>query len=163
MSHYRKDFNHGEETLSVSLQPLDGDRFVVHVGDEVYELTATMSAAGRLRCTLDGKVFDADCAPCAGELQVRVNGRTWRLLPAVGARRDAAEGTGVVAAPMTGTVLEVLVSAGDAVTQGQTLVVLSAMKMEHKLVAGVAGTIEDLPAAAGATVQQGDVLVRIAE
>jgi biotin carboxyl carrier protein len=60
---------------------------------------------------------------------------------------------------MTGTVLDVRCKAGDAVAADQTLVVVSAMKMEHKLTAGIAGTVVEVAAAAGATVEQGAVLV----
>jgi biotin carboxyl carrier protein len=60
---------------------------------------------------------------------------------------------------MTGTVLEVACKPGDEVTAEQTLVVVSAMKMEHKLTAGVAGTVKKVAAQKGGTVDQGAELV----
>jgi biotin carboxyl carrier protein len=60
---------------------------------------------------------------------------------------------------MTGTVLEVLCSPGDVVEADQTLVVVSAMKMEHKLAAGVAGTVRSVAIDKDATVDQGAELV----
>ena len=48
---------------------------------------------------------------------------------------------------------------GDEVDAEQTLVVVSAMKMEHKLSAGVAGVVQSVSTEAGATVDQGDALV----
>ena len=62
---------------------------------------------------------------------------------------------------MTGTVLAVHVKAGDTVEVGQTVAVVTAMKMEHKLAAGVAGTVAEVGAAPGDTVEQGHVVVRI--
>ena len=47
-------------------------------------------------------------------------------------------------------------------TDEQTIAVLSAMKIEHKLTAGIDGVVAELAAAAGATVEQGTVLARIA-
>jgi biotin carboxyl carrier protein len=63
---------------------------------------------------------------------------------------------------MTGTVLEVACKPGDVVAADQTLVVVSAMKMEHKLTAGVAGTVQKVVAQKGGTVDQGAELVVVA-
>lgn len=60
---------------------------------------------------------------------------------------------------MTGTVLEVACKPGDQVDAEQTLVVVSAMKMEHKLTAGIAGVVQSVSTEEGATVDQGDALV----
>jgi 3-methylcrotonyl-CoA carboxylase alpha subunit len=67
----------------------------------------------------------------------------------------------VIDAPMTGTVLDVPVNVGDAVTADATVVVLNAMKMEHKLRAGVAGVVKEVSCKAGEIVDQGRVLVRV--
>ncbi len=76
---------------------------------------------------------------------------------------EALEGGGAVKAPMPGKVLAVPVSAGDAVTKGQTLAVLEAMKMEHALTAPRDGVVEAVSVEAGAQVGDGDVLVTLAE
>jgi len=56
----------------------------------------------------------------------------------------------------------VLCKPGDAVTADETLVVLSAMKMEHKLTAGLAGVVTSVAASKGGTVEQGAALVVVA-
>ncbi|MFT7092205.1 MAG: acetyl/propionyl-CoA carboxylase alpha subunit/acetyl-CoA carboxylase carboxyltransferase component [Candidatus Azotimanducaceae bacterium] len=61
--------------------------------------------------------------------------------------------------PLQGTIIELLVSAGDDVTAGQTLAVMEAMKMEHVLEAPVSGTISSINAAAGETVEEGFALI----
>ena len=53
------------------------------------------------------------------------------------------------------------VAAGDAVTKGQRLLTLEAMKMEHGLVAPFDGVVAELNAVAGAQVQVDAVLARI--
>ena len=58
---------------------------------------------------------------------------------------------------------KVEVRAGDAVAADQTLAVLSAMKMEHKLVAGIAGIVEKVETTVGATVEQGTLLVEVSK
>jgi 3-methylcrotonyl-CoA carboxylase alpha subunit len=47
-------------------------------------------------------------------------------------------------APMNGTVVEILVNAGDKVAAGDTLVIMEAMKMEHAIKAPVAGTVNEI-------------------
>jgi acetyl-CoA/propionyl-CoA carboxylase biotin carboxyl carrier protein len=87
--------------------------------------------------------------------------------PAAGAKRSprpkaaaagSGAGNGTVSAPMQGTIVKVLVSAGDTVEVGQSLLVLEAMKMENHINAEAAGTIADVRVAAGDTVGTGDVL-----
>jgi acetyl-CoA carboxylase carboxyltransferase component len=66
-------------------------------------------------------------------------------------------------APMACTVVEVLVRPGDAVTAGQTLVVLEAMKMEHEVRAEVDGTVLEVGAHAGELVAEGDLLMKLGD
>ncbi|MEV7601114.1 biotin carboxylase N-terminal domain-containing protein [Kitasatospora sp. NPDC089797] len=65
---------------------------------------------------------------------------------------------GALLAPMPGTVLRVAAAVGDTVTAGQPLLVLEAMKMEHRVTAPAAGTLVELRAAPGQQVQLGALL-----
>jgi pyruvate carboxylase len=66
-----------------------------------------------------------------------------------------------VAAPMPGVVVSVTVQSGDAVTKGQRLAVLEAMKMETVVVAPSDGRIAELLVASGTQVEAGDLLCRL--
>ena len=77
----------------------------------------------------------------------------------VHAGAEAAPGMAVASTP--GTVAAVHVSEGDAVTAGQKLVTVEAMKMEHPVVAGEDGTVVEVRVAAGEAVAAGTLLVRI--
>ena len=68
---------------------------------------------------------------------------------------------GAILSPMPGRVIAVEVAAGDAVTKGQRLITLEAMKMEHSLVAPFDGTVAELNAEAGGQVSEGKLLVRV--
>ena len=70
-------------------------------------------------------------------------------------------GDGAILAPMPGKVIAVEVAAGDAVTKGQKLLVLEAMKMEHALTAPFDGTVAELTVKVGAQVQVEALLVRV--
>ena len=71
--------------------------------------------------------------------------------------------TGAILSPMPGKVIAVEVTLGQVVTQGQKLLTLEAMKMEHSLIAPFDGTVAELNAAAGDQVQVEALLVRIVE
>ncbi|UVO54423.1 acetyl/propionyl/methylcrotonyl-CoA carboxylase subunit alpha [Sphingomonas sp. SUN039] len=68
---------------------------------------------------------------------------------------------GDILSPMPGRIIAVDVVAGQAVTKGQKLLTLEAMKMEHTLTAPFDGTVAELNATAGAQVQVEALLVRI--
>ena len=52
-----------------------------------------------------------------------------------------------ILAPMPGTIIEIQVAKGDAVEEGQELLILEAMKMENPIVATAAGTVADIKVA----------------
>ena len=62
---------------------------------------------------------------------------------------------------MQGTIVKVLVAVGEAVEEGQALVVLEAMKMENHINAERSGTVSEVRVSTGDTVGTGDVLVII--
>ncbi|MWA11262.1 acetyl-CoA carboxylase biotin carboxylase subunit [Streptomyces sp. BA2] len=70
----------------------------------------------------------------------------------------AHSGADALTAPMPGTVTVVKVSTGDRVAQGQSLLVVEAMKMEHVISAPHAGTVSELDVAPGTTVAMDQVL-----
>jgi acetyl-CoA/propionyl-CoA carboxylase biotin carboxyl carrier protein len=70
-------------------------------------------------------------------------------------------GSGTVAVPMQGTIVKVLVAAGDTVEVGQTICVLEAMKMENNVNAEKAGTVSEVRVAAGESVGPGDIIAVI--
>jgi len=76
-----------------------------------------------------------------------------------GSRAGAADGT--IRSPMPGTVLAVHVSLGQAVTAGQPLLVVEAMKMEHTVTAALDGVVSELTAKAGQQVRMDETLAVI--
>jgi 3-methylcrotonyl-CoA carboxylase alpha subunit len=86
--------------------------------------------------------------------------RAYRLWRPYGTAAGAA-GDGAILSPMPGRIIAVDVAAGDVVTEGQKLVTLEAMKMEHSLTSPFDGTVAELSAASGGQVSEGMVLVRI--
>ncbi len=70
-------------------------------------------------------------------------------------------GSGSIVSPMPGRIVSVKVKEGDAVTKGQPLLILEAMKMEHTLTAPFDGKVASIAAAEGGQAVEGAVLARI--
>jgi len=89
-------------------------------------------------------------------------GQSWLVAPwrADGAAAGAA-GDGAILSPMPGRIIAVDVAAGAAVTKGQKLVTLEAMKMEHTLTAPFDGTVAALNVSIGGQVSEGTLLVKV--
>jgi propionyl-CoA carboxylase alpha chain len=83
---------------------------------------------------------------------------TWRCAPTFADHAADLVGSGPVA-PLPGTVIAVNVVAGDVVSEGQLLLVLEAMKMEHKITAAAAATVAEVRVGVGDRVDAGDLLV----
>lgn len=64
-----------------------------------------------------------------------------------------------IIAPMGGKVIDVKVKVGDAVNEGDEVVILEAMKMELPIVAEVSGTVKDVKCNKGDTIEAEGVLI----
>ncbi len=76
---------------------------------------------------------------------------------------DAPDGTFAVRAPLQGTIVSVEATEGVAVAQGQPLLVMEAMKMEHVIAAPASGIVRGVAVAKGDTVFEGHALVFLEE
>jgi acetyl-CoA/propionyl-CoA carboxylase, biotin carboxylase, biotin carboxyl carrier protein len=90
--------------------------------------------------------------------------------PAAGARKprhtagkktSTAISGDALTSPMQGTIVKVATTEGHQITEGETIVVLEAMKMEQPLKAHKTGTITGLTATVGATVTNGEIICEI--
>ncbi|MCW2815423.1 MAG: accC [Nocardioides sp.] len=80
---------------------------------------------------------------------------------AAGKKAGAAASGDSVTSPMQGTIVKVVVEEGQQVAEGETVVVIEAMKMEQPLKAHKAGTVTGLAAEVGATVTSGAVICEL--
>lgn len=68
----------------------------------------------------------------------------------------------IITSFIPGTVLDILVSQGQEVKEGDELMVLDAMKMQNMLLSPVTGTIGEIFVARGDRVSKGSILIRMA-
>ena len=81
--------------------------------------------------------------------------------PAPAPAAAPAAGATTVEAPMPGKILNIKVSAGQAVKFGETVIVMEAMKMETEIVAPADGTVAQILVKAGDAVDTGAALVTL--
>ncbi|MDB5531899.1 MAG: Carbamoyl-phosphate synthase chain ATP-binding [Hyphomicrobiales bacterium] len=129
------------------------------------------SSAAGLAVTFGGEVAGKNAddpevviVPASNDVIVLHHGRQTQVSlfdPLEHAGEDVAAGGGAVRSPMHGKVVDVFVAIGDLVQKGARLAVVEAMKMEHVLVAPVAGRIVSIAAQAGQQVAQNAPLIGI--
>jgi len=140
------------------------------------ELSADMRRVGRLdlySLLLDNRSHEVLVEPdheqrnlygvfVAGmRYQVKVQDERSRRLALADRSLRAPAGELAVKAPIPGLVVKVPIVPGQAVGEGETLVILEAMKMENELRAPRAGTVHEVRVEPGAQVAMGQVLVTI--
>jgi len=157
-------FRDGEEPRTVEAIAA-GAGWELRIGERRIAAAATFAADGAAAMTLDGVRSPAVVLDHGDEVAVFLDGAGWRLArvdplaPPAGADPSA----GRLSAPMPGRVVQLLVAAGDAVRQGQPLIVIEAMKMEHTIAAPRDGTVEAVRYAVGDLVDEGAELIALAE
>jgi acetyl-CoA/propionyl-CoA carboxylase biotin carboxyl carrier protein len=115
---------------------------------------------------VSGKRFDVRVlgAPLDGGAVVMngAAGAGTRKAPRRGERKaTSAGGPDTLESPLQGNMWKVLVKQGDAVTEGQLLCIIEAMKMENEITAHKAGTIAELPISEGAPIAAGAPIATI--
>lgn len=162
---YRVVIGHTQTDLEVLPGPeplftvvMDGKTYVAEVqhvdGAEIFTLL------------VDGQSWEFLAQRQGATYTIVLQGQSYsaRVLEGALARMDhlPAPAHAVTAATLTaampGVVVDVLVSAGDAVTQGATLVVIESMKMNNPIKAPRDGTVKSVNVAKGQRVNKGDVL-----
>jgi len=93
------------------------------------------------------------------QFQVQVQDERARRLNQARKMPALPDGELAITAPIPGLVVKVLINAGDAVEEGQPLVILEAMKMENEIRSTRAGVAKSILATPGQRVEQNAVLV----
>ena len=154
----------GERELTVAYQSQRDGSFQVECNDQAHKVWIHRAGEGVIDLALNGQRLLFDIA--RNGMQWLVHGDNGDLVltqtPRYPDPRGVDSGGGLIA-PMPGAVLTTEVSAGDSVTKGDLLVILEAMKMEHRIVAPRDGTVEQMHVAIGDQVDNAQLLVTLTE
>ncbi len=119
--------------------------------------------ANRLLVEIDGSAHIAHVAKVGDDWWIHLDGRIHVVTGHEPGSSSDSSGDGGLTAPMPGTILEVHVKEGQRVREGQTLLVMEAMKMEHRIQAPKAGEIVSLNFSQGDRVDMGATLVELGD
>lgn len=122
----------------------------VTINDKVYEVEVEKGKANLIKTTA---VAAAPAAPVAAAPAAPA--------PAAAPAVAAAAGTTPVDSPMPGTILDIKVSVGQAVKEGDLVCILEAMKMENEIYAPCSGSVAQVLVTKGQSVDTGTPLVSI--
>lgn len=126
------------------------------------EYRASVLTDGRIMVQLDGRSRIAHSAKVGDVWWVHIDGHIFCIEKTEAGSVDG-DSDGGMTAPMPGKILEVKVADGQTVEAGELLLVMEAMKMEHRIVAPTGGVVARVNFSVGDQVQQGDVLVEMSE
>ena len=122
---------------------------------------ANILSDGRIKVEMpDGTIHFAHSAKVGDTWWIHLSGQILsieRIEP--GATQD--QGDASLSAPMPGKILQVLVKEGQKVESGQPLMILEAMKMEHRITASEEGIVNSIFFSEGDQVQQGIPLLEM--
>lgn len=126
----------------------------------------------KFKVTLSGNVYYAEVEKVSNALyKVKVDDKIVEVEveeeviksvrgPYTAYKEKAADlGQKVVKAMLPGTIIKIIVSEGDEVKAGDTLLILEAMKMENEIVAPSSGKVKEIKVTEGQRVETGDVLI----
>lgn len=139
------------EALKVDLKAIDGQLYSLLLGDRSFELYVER-AAGEYFVLINGDRY-----------AVQVQDARLARLKAMSQAEHETHGSATVLAPMPGLVVRLMVTPGDAVTEGQGVAILEAMKMENEIRAPRTGVVRAVHVQGGQTVNQGDALLVVGD
>ena len=138
--------------------------FKIQTDGHEYEALVTSDGSGGARVTVAGRTFHVSAAEAPEAPTAR---QTPVVSPSAAAAATgpapASVGGSTIAAPIPGTVLEILVQAGDSVRAGQKVLVLEAMKMENDITATRDGVVAEVLVTAGDQVRDRQPLITFAD
>ena len=114
-----------------------------------------------IKISQGGQIIIANVVKNKETWWVHINGRTLTYTSADSRKASTKITQGSLQAPMPGTILDIQVSPGQSIETGQSLLVMEAMKMEHKITAPFNGTVEKINCKKDQKVDRGFVLIEL--
>jgi biotin carboxyl carrier protein len=133
-----------------NISKLNGNTHRFNIGNKTFLISAIKNGNGHYNITLSGRVFETKVLT---ELQERAA----NLIEAKTSKHSKT----TIKAPMPGMILKIKKAAGDVLKQGDSLLILEAMKMENEIKSPVSGTIKEINIKEGDAVEKGVELLTI--
>ena len=156
---------HGDGGVRARIEPVDGEPREI-----TFDRLDSGDSQGAFQLTMaDGRSVEGRLAPLGKGGRVLTTGEHRLEVHAI-SERDAwmgeggvAQDDGEVTVSMPGKVIKALVELGEAVEQGQPVLIIEAMKMENEVKAGRSGVVEAIHVSPGESVEADVVLMEIGD
>ena len=149
----------------------DGSQLTISVDDEIFEVDLVKVGPAEYSVLYKGRSYNIEVVPGSEPKHYTVNTFYFtheiEVVDAesryIRSRNDVAGGhiSNIIRSPMPGKIVKILVAEGDMVEAGQTVIIVSAMKMESEFKAAKPGIVSEIPVKEGDTVDGNQVLVVI--
>ena len=144
-----------------------GSNFTVNIDDELSDGEFSRKSDGRLEIRINGVRTIAYSERKGNEIYVHVNGINYFITKKsarVSSQQSEEESDDVVLSPITGKLLDKKVEDGTKVSKGDVIIILEAMKMEHRLISPRDGVLSKLtPVDVGGQVKEGELMFELEE
>ncbi|SCA55239.1 Acetyl-/propionyl-coenzyme A carboxylase alpha chain (Includes: Biotin carboxylase; Biotin carboxyl carrier protein) [Candidatus Terasakiella magnetica] len=161
-NHHELYFGEGDDIITVTCHYRD-DGFLMELPGGDVHVRGERDANGDLMADLGGRRMKATVVRHGDNLEILVHGlaHALKLFDPMAASENMDEVSGSLTSPMPGKVVSVLVEKGQEVSEGDSLMILEAMKMEHTIFAPMEGVVEDIFFNAGDQLEEGVELLKI--
>ncbi len=132
--------------------------FQFKINGTEYKTSVKELGNGMTEVTVNGKAYQVEMEKKAAPAKAAAPKAAPAAAPAAKAAAAPAGGF-QVKSPLPGSVIKVVVSEGQAVKKGDTLLTLESMKMENVVAAECDGTVKQIAVSAGQNVMQDDLLI----
>ena len=129
---------------------LSGHTYLLKLDNKIYEISAERLDHERYQVSIDGKSFET-------LIRTNLQEKAAKLIE----QKNSVSHKYIAKAPMPGMILKIKKETGDEVMQGESVIILEAMKMENDLRAQVSGRIKSINVKEGMAVEKGFILFTI--
>jgi biotin carboxyl carrier protein len=158
-----------ERKADVEILERDGNRYVFSIDGKIFDIDLVEVSKGIYSVLHDGKSYNVEAITAGSASKYTVNtffqsfdleivDPQTRYLRSRNQLASADAGN-QIKVPMPGKVVDVYVKEGEPVTAGQTLVIVSAMKMESEYKAGRDGIVKKVLVQPGETVDSDQIMI----
>jgi 3-methylcrotonyl-CoA carboxylase alpha subunit len=160
----RQQFKHSNKAYEVLLNPQGDGTYSATIGEAIYDVRVWSCEGDNLSLSVDGHRQHLTVIEGADNRwwihsQSGIHDLQWINPLPEGGRAQTAEGS--LHAPMPGQIRAVYVEVGQQVENGAVLMILEAMKMEHRIRAPYAGEVKAVHYSVGQSVQADAILLEL--
>lgn len=156
----------GKENYKINIER-NGEHYKILLNDREYSIQARKVEPSIYSLLIDNQAYDLSVENEGEKLLVEVGGGVYRveIFDALYAKerraKEEPEGKQIIKSIMPGKIIKLLAKVGDEVEEGQSLIIMEAMKMENEIASPKSGRVVDIKVQEGNSVESDAELIAI--